>query len=119
MAQQICALPPTVVPFFALRIADLRDGDFSVDPHLFLQPEEAGAGPVTAADLARNHRERTPVPSFPFESVFADDHRMGLSMPLADELGSGLQAGDAIARDVAVPVEDLGEVSKSPFGSSA
>ena len=39
-----------------LAAAGLHDGVFSGGPRLFFQPEEAGAGPVTAGDFAGNHR---------------------------------------------------------------
>jgi hypothetical protein len=44
---------------------------------------------------------------------------MGLSMPLADELGSRPEAGNATACDVAVPLQGFGEVSNSATGGSA
>src|SRR5215468_633065 len=102
MTQRICALRSAVLSFFALRIAGLRDGIFSVGLRLLLQSKEARAGPVAASDLAGNDRQRLPVAAPPFKAIFEDDHGVGLSPPFADELGSGFEADDATAPDVAV-----------------
>src|SRR5262244_4398265 len=113
MAQRICALQSAVLSFFALRIAGFSDGGiFSIG--LRLQSEEARSGPVTTSDLAGNHRQRPPVAAPPFEAIFEDDHGVGLSSPLADELGSGFEADDATAPDVAVTLQGLGQVSDTP-----
>src|SRR5882724_11599645 len=114
MAQRICAFPAAVVPLFGLRIGGLGSFVLAAGSGPILQPEEARPGPVTTGDLAGDHRQRPPVPSPPFESVFADGHRMSLCMPLADQLGSGPEAGDATARDIAAPLQGLGELGKSP-----
>jgi hypothetical protein len=55
----------------------------------------------------------------PFEAIFEDDHGVGLSAPLADELGSGLEAGDATAPDIAVALQGLRQVSDTPPGRGA
>src|SRR5882724_6320641 len=119
MAQRICALWLTGVTFFALRIAGLCDLIVSAGSRPFRQSEEAWAGPVTAGDLARDHRQRPPVAAPPFEGVFSDDHGVGLTSPFAEELGSRPEAGNATACDVAVPLQGLREVCKTPFGCGA
>src|SRR5215471_5389695 len=119
MAQRICALRSVVRSFFALRIAGLSDRIFSIGLRRLLQSEEAWAGPVTTGDLAGNPRQRPPVAAPPFEAIFEDDHGVGLSPPFADELGSGFEADDATAPDVAVALQGLRQVGDTPPGRGA
>ena len=110
MAQRTCVL----------RSEDLADCRFTHEARLRglgpfpCETEEAGTRPVAAADLARDHRQRAPVPAFPFEPVLVDDHRVGFAPPFPHQLRARLEAGHAVPRHVAVPLQGLRQIDEAP-----
>ena len=83
------------------------------------QTKKPRAGPVSAGDLAGDHRQRSPSFAPPFEAVFENDHRVALAAPFTHQPRPGFQPRNTTPGEVAVLVHGLRQIGEAPPGGCA
>src|SRR5271170_4253700 len=78
--------------------------------------EEPRSGPGRARDLPGDAGQRSIEFPLELETVFADDHRVGSSMPFSDKARSGFDPGLSRGCHPPIALELRGETRQTPQG---